>query len=242
MTCAATASPSPPPPAGVALSRDDYDRFLPFVRRTAMRMARRAPPAVSVGDLVGSGLVGLVDALAKAGPETSRDTRDAYLVYRIRGAMLDYVANADDRTRDACRASRRLVREIGRLVRALGRDPDEDEIAAAMDLGRDAYRALLATLDELGLARLEVTDLDPALDDAGAGPPSEGPSAPLDLELAAAVARLPEPLQLVLALRHQEQCNTAEIALVLDLDERRVVELHAEIIHRLRAALVARAS
>jgi len=220
------------------LSWDEYDRFLPFVRRTAIRLARRVPCAVSVSDLEGSGFVGLIDALARSNPDAPAEERDAYLVYRIRGAMLDYASSLDERTQAAWAESRRLVRAIAALDRALGREPEEAEIAEAMGLDGEAYRGLLTTIDALGLCRIEILDLDPAEDDGAV----EAPGPPLDEQLAAAIAGLPEQLQLILALHHHEQCSAAEIAAVLDLDEPRVVELYAETIHRLRARIGRRAS
>ena len=37
------------------LTREDYERFLPLVRRIAMRLARRVPSHISIGDLISSG-------------------------------------------------------------------------------------------------------------------------------------------------------------------------------------------
>lgn len=234
MSAASASAPPRLAPAGAILSWDEYDRFLPFVRRTAIRLARRVPGEVSVSDLEGSGLVGLIDALGRSRPDDSAAERDAYLVYRIRGAMLDYASSLDARTQAAWAESRRLVRVIAALDRTLQRAPEEAEIAEAMGLDGEAYRRLLTTLDALGLCRIGILELDPADDDEAAVDPA---CPPLDVQLAAAIAALPELLQLVLALHHHEQCSAAEIAAVLDLDEPRVVELHAETIHRLRARI-----
>lgn len=227
------------PLAGVAregstLSWEDYTRFLPFVRRTAIRMARRAGAAVSVRELEGSGFVGLVGALSQSAPHASAEARDAYLVYRIRAAMLDFVSHLDARTHAMGIASRRLVTVIARLSGALSRAPAEAEIAQAMGLDGDAYQRLLVELAELDLCRLSVVDFDRA--DSPTSP--EGvPSTPLDVQLAGAIAALPLLLQQILALRHQEQCSPAEIAETLDLDEPRVVAHYAEAIHRVRATI-----
>ena len=40
-----------------AFTRDDYERFLPMVRRIAMRLARRVPRHITINDLSGSGWV-----------------------------------------------------------------------------------------------------------------------------------------------------------------------------------------
>jgi RNA polymerase sigma factor for flagellar operon FliA len=238
MSAASASAPPRHAPGAALLSWDEYDRFLPFVRRTAIRLARRVPCDVSVSDLEGSGFVGLIDALSRSNPDAPAAERDAYLVYRIRGAMLDYASSLDARTQAAWAESRRLVRAIAALDRSLGREPEEAEIAEAMGLDGEAYRRLLTTIDALGLCRIEILDIDPAADDDGA-PDTDCP--PLDEQLAAAIAGLPQQLQLILALHHHEQCSAAEIAAVLDLDEPRVVELYAETIHRLRARIGRRA-
>lgn len=217
------------------LSRAEYEQRLPFVRRTAMRLARRVPASISVGDLVGSGFVGLVEALSHASPDTPERDLDEYLRYRIRGAMLDFVRSSDDRTQEIWSQSRRLVRVIGKLDRELGRAPDEEEIAAAMELGRLEYRALLRAIASVGQVPLEAVSLDPERDDEVFEGEESRPA--LDVILAEAIAFLPEAQQHVLALHHQEGCTPLEIAMVLDLEEERVVELHAEAVHRLRAGL-----
>lgn len=221
----------------VILSRDEYEHRLPFVRRTAMRLARRVPASISVGDLVGSGFVGLVEALAHAAPDTPEEKLDEYLNYRIRGAMLDFVRSCDNRTQEVWSASRKLVRAIGKLDKELGRAPTEAEIAAAMSTTLVEYHSLLRAVADIGHVPLESVSLDPERDHAVLAGEEEDDRPALDHALAEAIAWLPEVEQHILALHHQEGCTPLEIAMVLDLDEDRVVELHVEAVHRLRAGL-----
>lgn len=220
----------------VILSRDEYEHRLPFVRRTAMRLARRVPASISVGDLVGSGFVGLVEALAHAAPDTPEEKLDEYLHYRIRGAMLDFVRSCDDRTQEVWSASRKLVRAIAKLDRDLGRAPSEQEIAAALSITVVEYHSLLRAVADIGHVPLESVSLDPERDQVALAADEDDRPA-LDHALADAIAWLPEVEQRILALHHQEGCTPLEIAMVLDLDEDRVVELHVEAVHRLRAGI-----
>ena len=48
------------------LTREDYETYLPLVRRIAMRLARRVPSHISVADLISSGWVGLVEAWSRS--------------------------------------------------------------------------------------------------------------------------------------------------------------------------------
>src|SRR5579859_5713081 len=111
------------------MNRDAYEQFLPLVRRTAMRLARRVPATITVSDLVGYGWIGLMEAYQRSSPDMPEEEFEAYALYRVRGAMLDYLRSLDPTTRDLRRASRQVARTIRDLTSALGRDPEEEEIA-----------------------------------------------------------------------------------------------------------------
>jgi len=219
------------------LTREDYERFLPLVRRIAMRLARRVPSHISIGDLISSGWVGLVEAYSRTGEDMPAEEFEAYASHRVRGAMLDYLRGLDPATRQARNASRRVTRTISDLTRGLGRPPEEEEIADALGLDLDGYRTLLGQISSAGMSRLELVDLDQI--DA----PTDRSDAPDDLaeqrllaeHVAGAIERLPLRLQQVLALYYQEDCTLREIGAVLQVSESRVCQLHSEAMHRLRA-------
>ena len=54
-----------------SMNRNEYERFLPLVRRNAMRLARRVPASITVADLVGYGWIGLMEAY-RAAPRACR--------------------------------------------------------------------------------------------------------------------------------------------------------------------------
>ena len=215
-----------------ALSRDEYERYSPLVRRTAMRLARRAPERVRVNDLCARGWAGLLDGLATADAMGAEGDLDGYVTSRVHMAMLDYLSGLDGGLRLVRRESRLLARTIAALERALGRAPEEEEIARALELEAADYDRLLTRIADAGIARLCVLDFD---DEAPLRPPSDG-----DLDgstLVEAIERLPQHAQQVLSLIYQEGCTASEAASVLGLDEARVRRLHAEAIHRMRASL-----
>lgn len=220
------------------LSRSDYDRFLPLVRRIAMRLARRVPSHISVADLVSCGWLGLVEAFSRADPDMPVEEFEAYASHRVKGAMLDYLRGLDPATRQARNASRRVARAIAQLTRQLDRQPEEPEIAASMGLELEAYRELLSTIAGAGMARLEVLDIDqvdPAED--GGAPDEEAGRRMLARAVSDAIVHLPPRLQQVLALYYQEDCTLREIGAVLGVSESRVSQLHTEAMHRLRASV-----
>jgi RNA polymerase sigma factor for flagellar operon FliA len=220
------------------LNRAAYDRFLPLVRRTAMRLARRVPSTISVGDLVGYGWIGLMEAFQRSDPKMPEGEFEAYALYRVRGAMLDYLRSLDPTTRETRRVSRKITETIRALSTRLGRDPEEQEIAQAMEVDVETYRTLLERVGAAGMARLELLDLDDlSVAAAGDSVESEVGKRRLTDVVAEAMQQLPPRLLQVLALYYQEDCTLRQIGMVLGVSESRVSQLHTEAIHRLRAAV-----
>jgi RNA polymerase sigma factor for flagellar operon FliA len=215
-----------------ALTREEFDRYSPLVRRTAMWVARRAPKHVTVSELCAKGWAGFLDALSSAEAMGATASFDEYAAARIRGAMLDHLASFDEKIREARKKSRLLARTIGALDRTLGRAPEEVEIASALSLAEGEYEALLNNIAAAGVARLELLDFD---EHGSPVPANEGDVEPATLE--SALERLPRLSQQVLALLYQEDCTPTEAADVLGTDAGRVQRVHTEAMHRIRAIL-----
>jgi RNA polymerase sigma factor for flagellar operon FliA len=222
--------------ASRTLEREDYEHFLPMVRRAAMRLARKVPVHITVNDLVGYGWVGLMEAFQRADPAMPAEEFDAYASYRVRGAMLDYLRSLDPTTRDLRRASRKVTETIRDLTAKNGRVPEEEEIAQAMGVGLDAYRGTLERIAAGGMARLELLDLDD-VEACGGNEAADESLGKKQLAEAVALAidALPQKLREIMALRYQEECTLREIGEIMGVTESRISQLHSEAMHRLRA-------
>jgi RNA polymerase sigma factor for flagellar operon FliA len=221
-----------------SMDRAAYDRFLPLVRRTAMRLARRVPSSITVADLAGYGWIGLMEAYQRSAEDMPDEEFQAYALYRVRGAMLDYLRSLDPTTRDLRRASRKVTRAIRDLSQKLGHEPEEEDIARALCIDLTAYRELLEKIASAGMARLEMLDLDDIdLESATETVDDEVARRRLADAVAEAMEKLPQKLLHVLALYYQEGCTLREIGAVLGVGESRVSQLHTEAIHRLRASV-----
>lgn len=220
------------------LTPEDYRRFLPIVRRTAMKLARKLPAQITVNDLIGYAWIGLVEAFRRAAPDMKPEEFEAYALYRIRGAMLDHLRSLDTQTRSMRATSRRITRTITQLTKTLGRAPEENEIAAELGMTVEALRDALASVDRAGMTRVEMLDIDGELPANDIELPEDGAArAELGRAVEGAVKKLSPRLQQVMHLYYVEECTLREIGTILDVTESRVCQLHAEAIHRIRASV-----
>lgn len=221
---------------GVRPSRDELiQRGLPIVRRLAFRLARRLPPNVDVGDLIGAGTEGLLKAIESY--DVNNAARfETYAEARVRGAILDELRGQDALTRHGRRQMGEVTRVMRKLEATLGRAPEEEEVAAALGIDLAAYHKLAENLSRApALANLGALDPDDVAGSSDSANDLE--TRELRTQLIGAVKRLPERTQTVLGLYYQEECTLAEIGEVLGVTESRVCQILGDATARLRAAL-----
>jgi RNA polymerase sigma factor for flagellar operon FliA len=209
---------------------------LPLVRRLAFRLARRLPPNIDVGDLIGAGTEGLLKAIEAYDP-TRIPRFESYAEMRIRGAMLDELRTHDVMTRHGRQRMAEVTKAVRKLELELKRAPEEQEIAQAMGMQLENYQKLAEDLSRgPALARLgEVDPDDVAHEQFDAS--MEVQAKQLRAQLVEAIRKLPERTQQVLALYYQEECTQAEIGQILGVTESRVCQLLGDATVRIRASL-----
>ncbi|MBM4362746.1 MAG: FliA/WhiG family RNA polymerase sigma factor [Deltaproteobacteria bacterium] len=232
------------PPPGLALrderaQRETYERYLPIVRRIAMRTVRSLPPSITIDDVVSAGWLGMVEALGRRTAEMTEDHFEAFASYRVRGAILDYLRMLDPMSRKLRGASRRVTEAVAALVARLGRSPEQDEVAAELGIGLTDYQELLGEISEAGLARLELSDV-PEPGSSDASPEAEASRREVVDAVSAAIDELPDRLKTLMGLYYQEECSFREIGEILGVTESRVCQLHSEAMHLIRARLEGR--
>jgi RNA polymerase sigma factor for flagellar operon FliA len=217
---------------------------LPIVRFLARRIHERLPQQVDIEDLVSAGVVGLMDAFAKFDPEKKVQFR-SYAQFRIRGAILDSLRTLDWSPRELRRKGRAVEEAIRSVTARLGRAPGENEVAAEMGLGLDAYQQLLTDLKGLEIGTLHMERNEDSGDEELAYVPGKPEDDPLfrclrgELEghLSDAISELPDRERLVMTLYYYEEMTMREIGLALGVVESRVSQVHASAVVHLRVAL-----
>ncbi len=201
-----------------------------LVTRVARRIAMRTGISSLADDLWSAGALGLLEAAHRF--DAGRAARfESFAEHRIRGAMLDELRRLDhlprrlrDRTDDIAKVRQRLHHE-------LKREPEPSEIALAAEITVEE----LGELDGLVAQPLDALELP--LPHHGPSPEESATNTRASAKLVAAIAALPERLQLLLGLHYEEGLTYREIAKLLGVSEPRVCQLHGDAVAKLKVAL-----
>ena len=215
-----------------------------LVRHTAQRVAVGLPSHVELGDLVGSGVMGLIRAVETFDP--AREVKfETYAGHKIRGAILDELRSLDWVPRSVRQKGKSLQRAYARLSSDLGRTPYDDEVADHLGMNLVEFEELLTEVAPLTVLSLDEQDglpgedglklSDTIADEQAADPLKVMEEGQMRSALREAIQGLPEKERLVVAMYHFEELNFKEIGRVLGITESRVCQIHSKAMMKLRA-------
>ncbi len=224
---------------------DIIKEFLPVVKYTAYRLSWRLPPQISVEDLISVGLNGLFEAMERF--EQGKVKLKTYAQYRIKGAMLDELRSLDWIPRSRKKKITALKDAHSKLEKELKRDPEDEEVAEALQITLDQYYQLRN--ESNGGVTLKFEDYDTVseghpvnLMDNIEDPNEKNPlDILMEMDQKKAIARLidelPEKNKIVLSLYYWEELTMKEVGAVMGLTESRVCQLHNQALVRLKAKI-----
>ena len=217
--------------------------YSPLVKFVAGRIGAGLPSNVDSGDLVGSGVFGLIDAIGRFAPERGVKFA-AFAVPRIRGAIYDGLRQLDWVPRSVRSRARQVEKAFAELEHREGRAPSDEELAGHLGITEKELTKWLSAI-----ASTTVGPLDRAIA-AGAEPSapdtamSGSPSAVIEEKELSAIMRaeirkLPEREKLVLSLYYDEGLTLSEIGDVIGVTESRVSQIHTKSVLHLRSRMSA---
>lgn len=207
------------------------------------RMVTQVPSFMNRDDMRSAGMLGLIDAANKFDPAKNILFK-TFAEYRIRGAILDEMRKLDWFSRSMREKQSNLSRTMTRMERKLGRSPEEEEMAKAMDISLEEYQLMLGEVSHLGCVSLHET-----LDNSGSGtsfldaledkrsdlsPAAQIESKELTKIMAGILQELSKKERLVISLYYYEELTQKEIAYILEVSEGRISQLHSQALLKLK--------
>ena len=216
------------------------EQYAPLVKKIAHHLLARLPASVQLDDLLQAGMMGLLEASSKF-DGTKGAKFETFAGIRIRGAMLDEIRKGDWVPRSVHRNQRMVTQAIEKLEQELGREADDKEIAAELNLSLEEYYQILNDVASGKIIGMEDMGVSQDVISVENTPEDETFDSLTDehfqLALVNAIKQLPERDALVLSLYYDEALNLKEIGAVLEVSESRVSQIMSQAMLRLKSKL-----
>ncbi len=218
--------------------------YLPLVKYNGERIWARLPDGVELDDLISAGVFGLMDAIDAF--DLSRGVKfETYCVPRIRGAMLDELRTMDWVPRLVRSKASKLNEAMKNLEARLGRSPNENELAAELNISVPELEKMILDANAVNLISLnkkwyetdsykDVREIDILEDKKGEDPTRRVQKNDL---MRLVTKGLNRNERLIIILYYYEELTMKEIGATLDLSESRVSQMHSSIVQRLQDQL-----
>ena len=218
-------------------------QYIYLIRYVVSRVKVTLPSTISVEDMAGYGVEGLINAIERYSPH--KNTRfETYALIRIRGAIIDKIRSQDFLPRSLRQKIKVLKEAQEYLKQELGRMPTTNEIANYVDMAPDKVNQLLSEdvvmtsiYEKKGSADDSMEIIDTIEDTKKLNPQEEAEDKNIKQELERALERLPERERVIMVLYYRENMTLKEIGGTLNMSESRVCQLHAQGIMKLKNIL-----
>lgn len=218
-------------------------QYIYLIRYVVGRVKVSLPATISIEDIAGYGVEGLINAIERYSPQ--KNTRfETYALIRIRGAILDRIRAQDFLPRSVRKKIKDIKNAQEQLKQELGRMPTTTEVANLLDMDPDKVNQLMADdttmtsiYEKRGSSEDSMEIIDTIQDTSKLNPQEEMEEKNVKQQLEKALQRLPERERIIMVLYYQENMTLKEIGATLNMSESRVCQLHAQSIMKLKNIL-----
>lgn len=208
------------------------ENYIGLVKIVAGRMYNYYGSKVEYDDLLGYGVLGLIDSIDKF--DISKNIKfETYAQIRIRGSIIDNIRKLDWIPRSLRKKSKDLQNAILDLENSLGRSPEKKEIAEKLGIPINELEILLSDVSTFNVHSLEELLLDKGdfyNKDNINSPEDAYEGKELKEDLANSINNLSKNERLVISLYYYDELTYKEIGQILDLSESRISQIHSKAI------------
>ena len=218
------------------------ERHFPLVKYIAERLLQTLPKSIELDDLVSAGLFGLMDAIRGFDPDRGIKFK-TYCTTRIRGSILDQLRSQDWVPRLVRLKASRIDKALQRLTGLYGREPTHSELAKELEMDHQELSKELQGASAKAMYSLsdkwEDRDDDSSMEkvDVLEDKKSIDPLGVLNREdmMGFLTRSLTHKEQFIIEQYYQVGHTMREIGEMLNLTERRVCQIHSNVMGRLKS-------
>lgn len=220
-------------------------KYIPLVKYIASRVIIGKTKYIDYDDLVGYGMLGLMDAMKKFDPSKGMKF-STYASIRIRGSMIDELRRISPIPKSAMDKLNKYNEAVEKLQMKNFKEPKLEEVAKELDMSLKEVSQIENYINYISVVSLEdfifSDDEDISLMSTVVDKDSPSPEKTLEEKelieyLEKAINKLKERDRIVLSLYYYERLTLKEIGKVLEVSESRACQLHSRAIVHLRNEL-----
>ncbi|MEH6789207.1 sigma-70 family RNA polymerase sigma factor [Parasphingorhabdus sp.] len=221
----------------------DEDRLIrenqSLVTKIAWQVKSFAPDQMEIEDLIQVGLIAMVEAAKKYVDQGH--SFSTYLYVRVRGAMIDDLRATCNLRRTSVDWHKKVRGYRERLVRELGHEPNDAELAVAMNMDASEFRKNTDRAIDIHVGSLDEIYCDSSswFTDQEDDQHEKLEKSQMAEILSANLKQLNEREQLVLNCYFVEEMQLDEIGAILDVSSVRICQIKKRALEKLQQAMTA---
>lgn len=206
--------------------------YIPLVKIVAGRMYNFYGSKIDFEDLIGYGVLGLIDSIEKF--DLSKNIKfETYAQIRIKGTIIDNIRKLDWIPRSLRKKSKDVQNAMLELENKLGHSPTNKELAKHMNMSINEIEDLLSDISTFNVISLEDTLKGKNEGGIYVKSKEDGPEDIIEKKevkeiLVKAIEHLPDKEQLVISLYYYDELTYKEIGHILGLSESRISQIHSK--------------
>lgn len=217
------------------------ENYITLVKIIAGRMYNFYGSKIEYDDLLGYGILGLIDSIDKF-DITKNIKFETYAQIRIKGAIIDNIRKLDWIPRSLRKKSKDVQNAIFLLENKLGRSPSNKEISEQLEIPLNELELLLSDISTFNVSSLEeflVTGGDSSLDIKEERNTPEDVFEKKEIKelLAYSINTLSKNEKMVISLYYYDEFTYKEIGNIMELSESRISQIHSKSILKIRNIL-----
>lgn len=214
------------------------ENYIGLVKIVAGRMYNFYGSKIEYDDLLGYGVLGLIDSIDKF-DITKNIKFETYAQIRIKGAIIDNIRKLDWIPRSLRKKAKDVQGSISFLENKLDRTPTNEEIAEHLKISLSDLELLLTDISTFNISSLEEVllskgDYEFELQQNVGTPEDVYEAKELKELLSNSIDSLNENERLVISLYYYEELTYKEIGHVMELSESRISQIHSKAILKIK--------